>query len=186
MVDGDLVSSNAQQAQYNNLGFQAASALQIRLDTDKVKDSFEIHLRGKSVQTIQDAKGKLMQVEIKLGEELVNDVGRQAIMGWMDLIINAQVIQGNFITEDDFGEYMMNLRKDFEVDMMINRHKWGVRLPDFPGISSKFMNCAYLILTRPIFNQERLGMNSTVRTVESVQNQTRGGGFSMPFFGGKK
>jgi hypothetical protein len=177
---------NASQQQYNNLGFQATGALQIRLDTDKVKESFEIHLRGKSVQTIQDAKGKLMQVEIKIGEPLVNDVGLQAVMGWMDLVINAQVIQGNFITEEDFGEYMMNLRKDFEVDMMINRHSWGVSIRDFPGLSAKFMNCAYLILTRPIFNKERDGMNSTVRTVESVQNQTRGGGFSMPFFGGKK
>ena len=108
MAEGDLISSNAAQQSYNNLGFQAAGALQIRLDTDKVKQSFEVYLRGKNVETVQDDQGRFVQVETKYGEPLVNSVGIQAVMGWMDLVINAQVIQGNFITEEDFGLYMMN------------------------------------------------------------------------------
>jgi len=97
-------------------------------------------------------------------QAVVNDLGYQMIMRWVHLIFNAQVIQGNFIDENYFGEYMMNLRKDFVLDLMINRKRYDLALRDFPGVVSSFMNCAYLILTRPIFNKERDGMNNTKQT----------------------
>ena len=175
---------NAMQYQMSNQGFNSAGALQIRLDTRSVIENFEIYLRGKDVRTVLDEKGKPKQVTLWEGERIVNDHGYQAVMRWLNLILNSQVIQGNLLDENYFGEYMMNLRKDVALDLMINRIKYGIELRNYEGLVSGFMNCAYLILTRPIFNKEREGMNNTTKVVESMQTHPSGG-WNIPFLGGK-
>jgi hypothetical protein len=177
---------NAMQFQMNNQGFNSASALQIRLDTQGVIDNFQIYLRGKDVRTILDEKtGKPKQVVLWSGEPIVNDNGYQAIMRWLNLTLNSQVIQGNLLDAEYFGEYMMNLRKDIAMDLMINRQKYGIHLRNYQGIIAGFSNCAYLILTRPLFNKERDGMNNTVKVSETMNTQPSSG-WSIPFLGGKK
>lgn len=174
----------AQQYQINNSGFNSVGALQIRLDTQGVIDNFQIYLRGKDVRTIMDENGKPKNITLWSGEAIVNDNGFQAVMRWLHLTINAQMMMGNLLDEDYFGEYMMNLRKDVALDLMINRTKYGISIRNYEGLVASFMNCAYLILTRPLFNKERDGMNNTIKVQESVTSQSQGG-WSIPFLGGK-
>lgn len=178
---------NSQQYQFNNQGFNSASALQIRLDTNGVIENFQIFLSGRDVRTIMDDNGNPKTVKLWEGEAIVNDQGYQAVMRWVHMILNSQVIQGNLLDEDYFGEYMMNLRKDFVIDMMINRKKYGIDLRNFQGLVATFMNCCYLVLTRPLFNKEREGMNNTVKVQETMQSQAPNKGFfgNIPFFGGR-
>jgi hypothetical protein len=176
---------NAMQYQMNNQGFNSASALSIRLDTQGVIDNFQIYLRGKDVRTVMDSNGKPKSVILWSGEAIVNDNGFQAIMRWLNLTLNSQVIQGNLLDEDYFGDYMMNLRKDIAMDLMINRQKYGIHIRNYQGIVAGFSNCAYLILTRPLFNKERDGMNNTIKVSETMNTQPSSS-WSIPFLGGKK
>ena len=174
----------AQQYQINNSGFNSVGALQIRLDTQGVIDNFQIYLRGKDVRTVMNANGKPENITLWKGEAIVNDNGFQAVMRWLHLTINSQMMMCNLLDEDYFGEYMMNLRKDVALDLMINRTKYGISIRNYEGLVASFMNCAYLILTRPLFNKERDGMNNTVKVQESVTSQPQAG-WSIPFLGGK-
>ena len=181
----DYQNFQAYQYQVNNQGFNSASALQIRLDTQSVIDNFQVYLRGKDVRTVMNAEGKSEQIVLWCGEPIVNDNGYQAVMRWLNLILNSQVIQGNLLDEEYFGDYMMNLRKDFFMDLMINRAKYGIDLRNIQSLSDGFCSCAYLILTRPLFNKERDGMNNTVKVSETMNTQPTGG-WNIPFLGGKK
>lgn len=176
---------NAMQYQMNNQGFNSASALQIRIDTDPLIERFQIYLRGKDIRTVMDEEGNSKQVILWSGSPIVNDNGYQAVMSWITLIYSTHVIQGNFLDEQYFGTYLMNLRKDFFLDMMKNRHEYNIPIKEIEALSAKFCNCAYMLLTRPLFNKEREGMNNTTKTVESMQTNP-GQGWSIPFFGGKK
>lgn len=185
-VSADQQNYAATQFQMNNMGFNTASALQIRLDTQSVIDNFQVYLRGEDVRTIMDPEtGEPRQVRLWKGESIVNDNGYQAVMRWLHLVFNPQVIQGNLLDANYFGEYMMNLRKDFFLDMMVNRKKYGIEIRNIQALSAGFSNCAYLILTRPIFNKERDGMNNTVKVSETNQVQSSAG-WGIPFLGGGK
>jgi hypothetical protein len=181
----DYQNFQAYQYQVNNQGFNSASALQIRLDTQSVIDNFQIYLRGKDIRTVMNSDGKPEQITLWCGAPIVNDNGYQAVMRWLHLILNSQVIQGNLLDADYFGDYMMNLRKDFFMDLMINRGKYGIDLRNIQSLSDGFCSCAYLILTRPLFNKERDGMNNTVKVSETMNTQPNQG-WSIPFLGGKK
>lgn len=188
MSDGSETSNyqNSVNAATNQ-GFNQAGALAIRLDTRSVIDEFDKYLKGIDIRLTEDpSTGKLIQQTVWKGKPIVNELGYQAVMRWINLIINTQTVQGNFLTEDLFGEYMCNLRKDLASDLMINRKRYALELREFPGLMASFSNCSYLILTRPIFNREREGMNNTTKIQETMQTQASNGGFSMPFFGGKK
>jgi hypothetical protein len=181
----ELKNFQAYQYQANNQGFNSASALQIRMDTQSIIDNFQIYLRGKDVRTVMGENNKPQQIVLWKGDAIVNDNGYQAVMRWLNLIMNSQVIQGNLLDEDYFGEYMMNLRKDIALDLMVNRTKYGIGIRNYQGLIAGFMNCAYLILTRPLFNKEREGMNNTTKIQETMQTNPSNG-WSIPFIGGKK
>lgn len=170
----------------SNRDFNSASALQIRLDTRTIIEEFEKFLKGEDYTIVQNEKGELFKKTIWKGNPVVNSLGFQAVMRWINLIINTSTVQANFITEENFEDYMCNLRKDVALDLMNNRKKYGIDLNEYQGLMSSFMNCVFLILTRPIFNKEREGMNSTTRIQESnTQSQPNRGMFNFPW-GGRK
>lgn len=170
----------------NNQGYNSASALQTRLDISVI-DEFEKYLRGMDVRLIQGSDGKLEQKVIWKGKRIVNDLGYQTIMQWLNGVINKATMQANFITEDDYSNFMCDLHKDMAEDLLINRVRYELSIKDFQALLHKFIMCSRLILTRPIFNKERDGMNNTVRTQETVQTSSqRPSFFNVPFFGGKK
>lgn len=169
----------------NNQGYNSASALQTRLDTSVV-DEFEKYLRGEDVRLIQQ-DNKLVQKTIWKGKRIVNDLGYQNIMQWFNVIINKATLQGNFITEEDYGDFMCDLHKDLTEVLLINRLRYDLAISDISNVVHQFTMCVRIILTRPIFNKERDGMNNTVRTQETVQtSSSRPSFFNIPLMGGKK
>lgn len=170
---------------YNNQSFNSAGALEIRLDTSVVGE-FEKFLRGKDEQVVVNNNGEPSVISFWEGKPIVNSIGYQAIMQWMNIAINKASLQANFIQEQDYGNYLSDLHKDVLQDLMINRHRYGLHMKDFQAVLHKFMDCATIILTRPIFNEERKGMNNTTRIQETMQSHTANRGFSIPLFGGRK
>lgn len=175
----------------SNAGYNSASALQVRLDMDQQIAEFERYLLGVHTQVVVDElSGQPREVHYRVGEGLVNERGRMAIIGWLQIIANKHTVMGNFLDEDWYGRYMCDLHKDTWCDMMKNRVDYGIDLKKIQGIHSKFMMYVRLLLTRPIGDKERLGMNNTTKIQETTQNNSvqRGGGvFSgLGLFGGKR
>jgi hypothetical protein len=171
--------------QLSNLGYNAAASLQIRLDTDTVKNNLAPFFRGAKYTTVMNKDGKPENIVVWEGLPLCNDQGYQAILTWLNVVVNPQVIQGNMEDRDFFGEYMMNLHKDITEDLMLNRNSYGIPLRQVAKIIHNLTDLAYPILTRTLYDKERLGMNNTTKIQESMTSQPSGG-FSIPFFGGGK
>lgn len=171
--------------QLSNLGYNAAASLQIRLDTDTVKNNLAPYFRGAKYTTVMNAQGKPENIVVWEGVPLCNDNGYQAIMTWLNVVVNPQVIQGNMEDREFFGEYMMNLHKDIHEDLMQNRNQYAIPIRQISKVVHNLMDLAYPILTRTLYDKERLGMNNTTKISETMQMQPSGG-FSIPFFGGGK
>lgn len=174
------------QYQMNNQGFNSASALAIRLDFTTPLENFQMYLRGVEYRTIVGKNGKPELVQVFKGTPMVNDDGYQAVMSWYS-IINAQVVQGNFIDEEQLGMFMMHHRIGFFSDMMNNRRKYGINVNQIRALTDKYSDFVFPVLTRCLFNKEREGMNNTVRVQETMNSQSQSRGmFNIPFFGGGK
>lgn len=190
---GDEERNNEDNQSYKNFGmsssnqgFNSAGALQIRLDTSFLAE-FEKYLLGVDTQIVQDDQGQFTEQVVWQGEAVVNTLGYQTVMQWMKIVINKTTLQGNFITEDDYGNFMCDVHRDVLEDLMTRRKDYGLNIRDLQPLLHKFMNCTRVVMTRQLFNKERDGMNNTMRVHETMQSQNNSKGFfSMPFFGGKK
>lgn len=178
---------NSQGSIMNNIGFQAAGVMQIRLDVKPIVDDFESYLRGFVEVTTQDSKGMIKTQRVVRGSAIVNDYGYQALMQYVNMMINTQSVQGNFTDIEQYGEYLCRARKDLATFLMINRRRFGLNTNDYPGLMAAVMRLTEIFMTRQIGNKERDSYGATMRTVESLQSKpSGGGGFSIPFLGGWK
>lgn len=172
----------------NNAGFNSTSALQIRLDMRDEVRNFQTYLLGQETVIDVDENGEAVEKVVQVGEPMVNALGYQAMMGWIHSIINKHTIMGNFIDEEWYGNYMSDLHKDVWCDLLVNREAYGINIKKLQPIVHKYMMCVRLMLTRPIGDKERNGMNNVTKVVE---NQTttmgsKGGGFMGVLLGGGK
>ena len=171
----------------NNAGYNAASALQIRLDMREEISMLQTYLLGLQIVFEEDSEGNNHEVARPLGIPLVNDRGYQACMGWIQsVIMNKHTVMGNLIDDEWYGNYMCDLHKDVWFDLLVNRNDYGISIKMLQPIHSKLMMAARLILTRTIGDKERIGMNNTTRIEERTQTQAAKQGAFSGFFGGKK
>lgn len=153
----------------NNAGYNMAGALQLRLNTDPLIQQFEMYLKGVQIQWIESHDGKLVKQELWRGKRVVNEEGYQALMQFINLVINAQVAQGNFIDEDMYADYICRARKDLACDLMVNRIRFGLDAKDYNGVMGRIMRIVEVFMTRPMFNKERDSYAQSLRMQESVQ-----------------
>lgn len=168
----------------NNAGFNSASALQIRLDMRDEIQNFQKYLLGLETIVDVDEDGQPVERVIQNGERLVNEKGFQCLMGWISFIMNKHTVMGNFIDDKWYGDYMCDLHKDVWFDLLVNKQKYGIDINMLQPIHSKFMMCARLVLTRPIADKERNGMNNTTKIVENTNTNTASKGLFASILGG--
>jgi len=179
---------NTQGVMMNNQQFTNANALALRLDMRDEVANFQKFILGLETVYIQDPEtGETVQQTVQSGERVVNDLGFQSLMAWISFVLNKHTVMGNFIDEDWYGFFMKDLHMDVWQDLVINRVKYGIDTRQLQSLHSKFMMCTRLVLTRPIFDKERQGMNSTTRIEErSATVPLKQGFFSgLPFMGKK-
>jgi hypothetical protein len=170
----------------NNAGYNLATALQLRLDTSPVIKEFDMYLKGVQVQWFQNDNGQLVNKIMWKGKRVVNDEGYQAVMQFINLVVNSQSAQGNFIDEDMYADYICRARKDLAVDLMTNRQRFGLDSKDYHGLMSRIMRIVEIFMTRPLYNKERDSYAASMRIQESLQTAPQKGGFFSNPFGGKK
>lgn len=176
-------TSNNNMAMMMSNGYNAATALQIRLETDNLLTKVECFLKGK--QLIAEVKdGQTVVKEVKVGEPLANQKGIQALMNFTTSIINPQVVQGNF-DEERFENYVYQVHINLATQVINNCYNWEILDNNLDPVMDFIMNLVEPFISRLIDNKERDSYASTIKSIESNTMATKGG-FSLGNFGGNK
>lgn len=160
---------------YNNF-----TSLQIRLNTEPILRQLEMSLRGyEERMDIDENNMPILKFE-KTGEAKANERGIQAIMGRAQTILNPQVVQGNF-SEEEYNLYLYRVRVNVSTDLMINLHRYNIKVTDYNAIVNMFMSAIEAFMSRLKDNKERESYASTIRSIESSSSSIKGAGLQMPF-----
>lgn len=166
----------------NNQRYNAESIIQMRLDTTRLLSEMEAFLRGTRVIGYQEKEGIVQPVFADIGRPLMNEVGIQWMMGWLQMNFNPQTVQGNKKSEE-FETFMVDLHANLACNLMDNLHEYGVKDSDYNAIIDTTMSAADMFFSRTIDNKERESYADTIRSVERV-GQERGGIASLMGFKG--
>lgn len=179
-------NQRSEVAQSNSMGFDGASALEIRLDTKPILRDIEFFLRGKEENFYQEETGRIVSKLVDVGTPLLNAVGVQGVLNFCRNLINSQVVQGS-TDEKHYLMIVVEVRMEFARLLATNWDKWKYGKTDEESIdpriiSNGLMKMIELFLSRTIGNKERESFNQTVKMMES--NRIENGGFKL--FGNKK
>lgn len=167
-----------------------SSALQMRLDSSMIVENIELFLRGAKIVQTQDDEGKILDRMVSIGKPRANDSGIQAILNWSQLILNPQVVQGNFPIDgtgvsSKYEDFMYFFRIDLTYNILVNLYLWEVEEFDVPLIVDSICSAIEPFMTRLIGNLERTSYNETMRVMESnTMREQAPSGFRL--FGGGK
>lgn len=164
-------------------GYNLASALQIRLDTDNVLQRLEMNLRGirEAIEVIDGVPQVIIRTD---GKPLMNDKGIQSVLGKVKGIINPQVVQGNF-SDEEYGGYLCRHRGAIATDLMNNLYRFELDENDYPSVMDMIFSVVEPFMSRLKNNKERESYAATIRSIENNTSQLRSkggfGGISNPF-----
>lgn len=160
-----------------NQGFNSASALQIRLNTQTIIDTIEMFLRGWKVIN-QDTEQGIISQKVKVGKPKANDEGIQSILNFMTSIVNPQVVQGNF-TDEQYNNYCADVHEEITTQLVLNCYDWNIKENDLESIIDFIMKIVVPFTSRLIDNKERDSYGNTIRTVESNTIQQKNSAFNL-------
>lgn len=170
----------------SNQGFNQGSALQIRLETSQIIENVEMFLRGAIIIVEQDEKGRISTKRVDRGLKKANDLGIQTILNYLQLILNPQVVQGNFPVDSPghstaYEDYIYDKRVDLTEMLVLNCYNWEIMDEDIDGIIDSVMSIITPFMTRLIDNKERESYETTIKHSES--NTLREGEKGTKLFG---
>lgn len=183
---GESEQSNQQSNQsasfVNNQGYNTASILAIRLDTQQILEQIECYLKGQIKQ--ERIKDGIPVVElVQIGTRKCNDDGIQGIMGYVQAIINSATVQGN-LKADQWLQKNFHHRWQFVKMIVTNIKRWEIDDKNIEPISDECCNLIYMFTSRLIENKERESYSNYSQSQVTSVKENSGGLFSM--FGGKK
>ena len=186
LADQEQIESSYNTTTANNRGYDSASALQIRLDTTTIIENVEMFLKGSKLTVYQDEKG-IHTKKVNTGTPKANDAGIQSILNWLQLILNPQVVQGNFPSDGKghspmYDDYIYWTRINLSNDVIENCYSWAVSDSDIDGIINSIMNIVEPFMTRLIDNKERESYEHTVKHLEHNTLRESGNG-GLKLFG---
>lgn len=157
-----------------NQGFNSAPALKLRLDSTIIIENLELFLRCAKIITEKDEQGRIFQRMVTFGIPKANEIGISSILNEVQLILNPQVVQGNFPSDSPghssmYEDYIINLRIDLTCHITENCYNWGVLEGDINVIIDEIMNLIEPFMTRLIDNKERDSYANTIRHSEASQ-----------------
>ena len=184
--------SNILEQSYNvglssiNQGFNSATALQIRLDPTQTLESVEMFFRGAKIIVEQTDTGEIITRRVTLGEPKANDHGIQALLNWVQTILNPRVAQGDFVVDSphyssQYSEYVKAIRINLSSTLLENLYEWQIKETDLNYIVDFIMNIIEPFTTRLIGNEERKSYANTISHQET--SQVKENNRSMNLFG---
>ena len=151
--------------------------LQVRLDVSEIINEAKTFLYAE-VMDYQYKDGVLKKNSIRIGVPKANDRGIAAILNWMQMIINPQVVQGNFPSDKHgFSEYYDRYIYECQVGLMdllmVNLYEYDIAETEVQGIISGMMRLIIPFMTRLIDNKERESYGETFKEVTNSNLQDR-------------
>lgn len=165
------VESSYNTTTMDNKYFTSASALQIRLETNHLIENIELFLRGAKIVISQDEQGRIESKQISMGIAKANARGVQSILNHVQLILNPQVVQGNFYIDGQghskqYEDYIFWSRIDLARAMVHNCYNWEMDEDDIDIIIDSILSAIEPFMTRLIGNKERESYGETMKHLE--------------------
>ena len=174
---------NNQSASYvNNQGYNTASILAIRLDTQQILEQIECYLKGQ-IKTEDIKDGVPIVVLRQIGTRKCNDDGIQGIMGYVQSIVNSAVVQGN-VKPDQWLRKNFRHRWQFCKMLVTNTKRWEIEDSNIEPICDECINMIYYFTSRLIDNKERESYSNYSQSQITSTKTGSSGIFGM--FGGSK
>lgn len=148
-----------------------AGYITLRIVPDRVLAKIELFLSNKRVFYDVDEHGNPVEQVKTMGEALANEQGISGLLNMVSSRVNEHTVQGNF-TEERYGDYIYNTRMEFIKAVVVHRPYWGIKDSLIEPICDTIMGLIKPFMTRLIDNEERQGLNPTVRTNEHVVHNT--------------
>lgn len=163
-------NGNMQRNYSSNESFMTESALIYRLNPDVIVKEIETYLKGGFWYDYYDDKlGQTRTEWMKRGDPKLNDIGVQTIMSVVKSVFNHAVVQGNF---DDwrYRNYLKKLHLNLSLTLMRGYKEFNVSsVNNYRTIINTIMNFAEPFLSRLIDNEERKGLNVSVKETVTTQ-----------------
>ena len=155
----------------NHQAFVEPNVLQLRLDTNELIEKIEVFLSGKRITYLKNlSTGKPEAHEIPIGEPLANKTGTQCILNWLQLQLNAAVVQGYIKDQSQYFYFLERTRKAFAKMLLANSPSWGIKRENREVLTSSINNMLELFVSRTIENSER--DSYTYSLAARIQNLT--------------
>lgn len=156
----------------NNVGYNSAPSLKIRLDTSDLRENIEMYLKGEYIATVRDDTGRIFDVRQKTGNAKANDKGIHALLNFVTSIINPSVVQGNFPSDKEgqslmFNTYIEEVNINLITMIEVNLYEWEIFEEEVEEICDTIMQLVIPYMTRLIDNKERESYDNTMKHIES-------------------
>ena len=115
----------------------------------------------------QDPKTKkISSQKIPTGKRKANDSGVQSILSYVTAIINPQVVQGNFDTEQ-YQNYIYEIHVNITTNVVVNCYNWEIADEDIDNIVDFIMAVVQPFVSRLVENKERESYESSLKYGEN-------------------
>ena len=162
----------------SNVGYQDFSALQLRLDTQKLHKDIWNFLKGTIVISNTNYNtGEVQEVILQHGQPLANDIGIQNICSFIISTCNSHTVQGN-TDKELLNQILYEIKMDLIArQFMINAREWGINKKNRTYMAETIIKMVELFLTRTINNEERKSYVSLVKQESRLSEELKRKGF---------
>ena len=154
--------------------------LQLRLDPSNLHNEIKMFLNAEIEQIYAGLDGSLKREIIPVGVAKANKQGVAAILNWIHMVINPQVVQGNFpVDKHGFSEMYDNFIEEFQKNLgdmiYINLYNYEIDENEAQSIIDAILNLVQPFMTRLIGNKERDSYGDTFKEITNIAPQKQGG-----------
>ena len=154
-----------------------SNVLQIRLNADFVLKRVKQFLTGVIETVVYDEDGKPFIKEEQIAQKKANDEGIQAILNFVENIINPQAVQGN-LTFDQYQNYISEVHENLYTDLIENLYNWEIKEDNYEVICDWIMVLIIPFISRLIDNKERDSYAASIKSIDTnVVNRGKEGLF---------
>ena len=162
------MSEESREGSINRIMPIDANSLSIRLETQTILDRIRVFLEGKYTRATMNDDGTVTEELIAIGDPKANQKGIQSIMFWLESKFNAQMVQGNFDT-NQYKSFLRRVRTNFANSLMINRINYGIKQANYSEIMDNCMDALEIYLSRVIGAGDRKAITQTTEHKEVHQ-----------------
>jgi hypothetical protein len=163
----------------DNSQYVTDTVMALRLNTSDVINKFENFLRGRTeIQKIDRITGQ-PYLDVKEGKSLMNEIGIQWVLGQFVMVVNSQVVQGNF-DDMEYRDYLAKHHADLSRQLCMNHYDFDINEKKYGSVITQYMACVHAFVSRLKDNKERESYAQSMRSNEVLSTKS-GGGWKIPF-----